>query len=72
MTPGALLVTLIVVGVAVLVFVIWRRSVAAEPPPATPPEEADIWGVGGPAMRQPGSTGIARTLRPPRADQDDD
>ncbi len=81
MIPKALLITLIIVGLALLAFVIWLRVVAAnrrgvrreaEPPFATPPEDTGVWGVGGPAMREPGSTGIVHTLRPPRADQDDD
>jgi hypothetical protein len=34
-------------------------------------EETGIWGVGGPAMREPGSTGIVRTLRAPPDDTND-
>ena len=31
-------------------------------------EDTGVWGVGGPAMREPGSTGIARALQAPRDD----
>jgi hypothetical protein len=34
-------------------------------------DDTGIWGVGGPAMREPGSTGIARTLRSPRTDDEE-
>ena len=33
-------------------------------------EDTGIWGVGGPAMREPGSTGIVRALQVPREDAD--
>lgn len=78
---GRWLRAMIVIGLALLASVIWLRMVAinrrgvrhdAEPPPAVPPEETGVWGVGGPAMREPGSTGILHTLRPPRADRDED
>ncbi len=31
-------------------------------------EETGVWGVGGPGMREPGSTGILRTLKTPAED----
>ncbi len=34
-------------------------------------EDTGIWGVGGPAMREPGSTGILRTLEVPGESSDD-
>jgi hypothetical protein len=34
-------------------------------------EDTGIWGVGGPAMREPGSTGIVRALKAPSEDSDD-
>ncbi|MCC7460874.1 MAG: hypothetical protein IT480_00275 [Gammaproteobacteria bacterium] len=36
-----------------------------------PLEETGVWGVGGPAMRQPGSTGIVRALKVPGEDSED-
>lgn len=38
--------------------------------PMSPADDEDIstWGVGGPAMRQPGSTGIERALKLPEDD----
>ena len=38
----------------------WRATRAAEDRPALPPDGNDqsgVWGVGGPSMREPGSTG---------------
>ena len=34
-------------------------------------EETGVWGVGGPAMREPGSTGSVRALRAPADDSSD-
>jgi hypothetical protein len=34
-------------------------------------EDTGVWGVGGPAMREPGSTGIVRALQVPREDTAD-
>jgi hypothetical protein len=34
-------------------------------------EDTSTWGVGGPAMRQPGSTGIERALKLPEDDPRD-
>ncbi|MFO1401380.1 MAG: hypothetical protein U1F06_09535 [Steroidobacteraceae bacterium] len=34
-------------------------------------EDTGIWGVGGPAMREPGSTGILRSLKAPGEDSGD-
>jgi len=34
-------------------------------------DASGIWGVGGPAMREPGSTGIVHTLRAPGDDSGD-
>lgn len=76
---GHLLRATIIGGLTLLAFVIWLRIVSVnwralnhvEEPQTFQPDET-VWGVGGPAMREPGSTGIARTLRPPKADQDQD
>jgi hypothetical protein len=68
-------------ALALLAFVLWVRIVLttwrslradAEELPAVSADETGIWGVGGPAMREPGSTGIMRGLRPPRADDEQD
>ena len=68
-------------ALALLAFVLWVRIVMtnwralkaeAEQLPAARMDETGVWGVGGPAMREPGSTGVVRTLRPPRTDDNQD
>ena len=56
-------------GAAAVVFIVWlrvmavnwRAGLAADLDPPTLPADADegtgVWGVGGPAMREPGNTG---------------
>jgi|HubBroStandDraft_4_1064222.scaffolds.fasta_scaffold353336_2 hypothetical protein len=61
----------------VMAIVLWLRVVRARwlslqietyaPPSAS--EETGIWGVGGPSMRTPGSTGIYTALQGGRTDQ---
>lgn len=78
--------SLFIGALAVVALLIWLRIVMTnwraidsrfdprDIPPVAPDgtgEDTGIWGVGGPAMREPGSTGIARTLRSPRGEQDD-
>ena len=71
-------------GLALLALVIWlrimltnwraidARSEEIETPKLTGTgDDTGIWGVGGPGMREPGSTGIARTLRSPRTDDEE-
>jgi len=56
---GLLTVLLLLVSLRVLV-VNWRATRAADERPMVIPdgsEQTGIWGVGGPAMREPGSTG---------------
>jgi hypothetical protein len=62
---------------AIMAIVLWLRVVRARwlslqietyvPPSAS--EETGIWGVGGPGMRTPGSTGIYTALQGGRSDQ---
>jgi hypothetical protein len=47
-----------------------RRSADSVVRAAESSEDTGIWGVGGPAMREPGSTGIARALQAPRDNAD--
>jgi hypothetical protein len=71
-------------GLALIALLIWVRIVLANwrainaqsenpdiPRLTGGNEDTGIWGVGGPGMREPGSTGIARTLRGPRADEEE-
>jgi hypothetical protein len=75
---------LVIGGLALLALVLWIRIVLANwrainarseevevPRLTNNNEDTGIWGVGGPAMREPGTTGIARTLRSPRADEEE-
>jgi len=52
-------------------FMRWVRGMLGSRPPPDAAEDTGIWGVGGPAMREPGSTGILRALRVPREDSAD-
>lgn len=60
-------------------FLHWVRGVLGGRPPPDPTvvhapdaiEDTGVWGVGGPAMREPGSTGILRALEAPREDPGD-
>jgi hypothetical protein len=65
-------------GGAVRAFARWVRTVMGgrqpDPTVVRAPEgveDTGIWGVGGPAMREPGSTGIVRALHTPREDAAD-
>jgi len=76
---GRWLRALVIGGLAVIAFVLWVRIVIANwralrraHESLAAPEDTGIWGVGGPAMREPGNTGIVHTLRPPRADRDEE
>jgi hypothetical protein len=81
---GRALTALAIAGLMVLALVIWLRSMLTNwrainaqteqlelSQLANTNEDTGVWGVGGPAMREPGSTGIARTLRGPRADEEE-
>ena len=54
----------------------WRAMDTLQQPPGAPPDGSDqtgIWGVGGPSMREPGSTGVwpARNVDRRYEDRDD-
>lgn len=56
----------------------WWRAVTGDrsikgrqPVPPADDEDISTWGVGGPAMRQPGSTGIERALKLPEDERQD-
>lgn len=60
-------------------FLHWVRGMLGGRPPPDPKvihapdasEDTGVWGVGGPAMREPGSTGVLRALQVPREDAGD-
>ena len=81
---GRVVRLLVIGGLALIALVLWIRIVLANwrainaqseeievPRLTNNNEDTGIWGVGGPAMREPGNTGIARTLRSPRADEEE-
>jgi hypothetical protein len=81
---GRAIRSLVIGGLAMIALVLWIRIVLANwrainsrseevevPRLTNNNEDTGIWGVGGPAMREPGSTGIARTLHSPRADEEE-
>jgi len=49
----------------------WARLRVQSPDPSAASEDTGIWGVGGPGMRTPGTTGLSRIL-PRRRAQDAD
>ena len=50
----------------------WSRLRVQTSPTGSENEETGIWGVGGPGMRTPGSTGLSRILPRRRAQDADD
>jgi hypothetical protein len=71
------IVMMVLLSVSISVFVLyWRASDASGERPVVPADSAGdqtgIWGVGGPSMREPGSTGVWPARRVDRRYEDRD
>ncbi len=66
LTDAAIAVLLVLLAMRIMA-VNWRATRAGEEKPVTLPDGSDqtgVWGVGGPSMREPGSTGVFPARRP--------
>ena len=70
------IVMMVFLSVSISVFVVyWRATDASAERPVVPADSGDqtgIWGVGGPSMREPGSTGVWPARRVDRRYEDRD
>jgi hypothetical protein len=65
LADGAIALLLVLLSLRIMA-VNWRATRAQESQPAVLPdgnEQTGIWGVGGPSMREPGSTGVFLSRR---------